>query len=130
MGNSSRAADTRLISSTCRLVERLPCCMATFSPDGNLVAGSVFAPAEGPAVKLFRAADGRQIFAMTCSSLLCQPPGFNELGNQLAAGDRIMCFGLDEANTGRCRQLCNAISAASSWVSTEMENMYERLAIA
>ena len=61
---------------------------------------------------------------MTCSSLPCQPPSFNELGNQLAAGDRIMCFGLDVANTDKCRELCDAISAASSWLSAEMESMY------
>ena len=56
VGNSLRAADTQLVSDTCRLVERLPCCMAVFSPDGNLVAAAVFEPAQASAVKLFRAA--------------------------------------------------------------------------
>ena len=60
VGHGLRAADTQLVSSTCQTVARLPCSMATFSPDGKLVAASVFHAAEGPAVKLFRATDGRQ----------------------------------------------------------------------
>lgn len=122
VGCGSQGNDLHLVTSSCKNLVSFPQSTAAFSPDGALMAVVGAAVDSDIGLSLVRCADGRQIFSMVCSNLPGQHLCFNALGNQLTLSSRIICFGLDDDNTAKGRQLCRAISASSSWASSKLQD--------
>ena len=122
VGCGCQGMDLHLVTSSCRNLVSFPHSTAAFSPDGALVAVVGAAIGSATELSLVRCADGQQIFSMVCSNLPGQHLCFNALGNQLTLSSRIICFGLDDDNTAKGRQLCRAISASSSWASSKLQD--------
>ena len=116
---------SELLTSTCSLVQQYMYSRGKFSPCGLWIAvvGGHQHPSKR-SVKLCRASDGAAVIDLPGAGVGRYGLSFSDLGDKLflANGCFMICFGWGVASSAATsRQICSAISHASTWASLRVQ---------